>query len=279
MSRRSFLAILAGLTCVSLMGCGAPAGLATRSAAPAIDVPGVPLAVRQDLAPTGVLRIGVYAGSPSSMVRNGQTGETTGVALHLGLALAKQLNVPAKVVEYERLSLVIDAIRVGEADFTFTNASEARSRIVSFTPALIQLELGYLVPGGSRISHIDEVDRPSVRVGVSQGSSSQAALSRQFKYATLLAASSIKQAQDLLRRDEVQVFATNKAILFDMAQGLPGFRVLDGRWGVENLAIAIPQGRDLGLAYLRQFARDMQSGGQLQAIVQQSGLRGTVRPG
>ena len=81
------------------------------------------------------------------MVRNAQ-GEVTGVAHDLGHALAKQLGVPAKVVEFERLVLVVDAVKNAEVDFTFTNASEARAKVVSFTPPLIQLELGYLVPSG-----------------------------------------------------------------------------------------------------------------------------------
>jgi len=270
---------LSGVVVAALLGCSTtvqPSGTVASAATEAAS--SAPAAVRQALAPTGVLRIGVYAGSPSSMVRHPQTGETEGVALNLGLALAKQLGVPAKVVEYERLALVVDAVKAGEADFTFTNASEARAKVVSFTPPLIQLELGYLVPATSRMATMDDVDRPSVRVGVSQGSSSQAALAKLYKHATLQAASSVKQAQDMLRRDEVQAFATNKAILFEMAQGLPGFKVLDGRWGLENLAIAVPQGREAGMGYLRQFAIDMQANGQLQTFIQRAGLRGTVRP-
>ncbi len=270
---------LSGVLVAALLGCGTtvqPSGAVASVAAG--TAPLATAAVRQALAPTGVLRIGVYAGSPSSMVRHPQTGEAEGVALNLGLALSKQLGVPAKVVEYERLALVVDAVKAGEADFTFTNASEARAKVVSFTPPLIQLELGYLVPVTSPITDVDGVDRPSVRVGVSQGSSSQAALAKKYQHATLQAASSVKQAQDMLRRDEVQAFATNKAILFEMAQGLPGFKVLDGRWGLENLAIAVPQGRDAGMDYLRQFAKDMQANGQLQTFVQKAGLRGTTRP-
>jgi polar amino acid transport system substrate-binding protein len=210
------------------------------------------------------------------MVRNAK-GETVGVAHDLGHALAARLGVPAKVVEFERLALVVDAVKTGAVDFTFTNASEARAKVVSFTPPLIQLELGYLVPPNSAIRDVNEVDKPGVRVGVSQGSSSQAALGKSLTQAKLVAADSVKKAQDMLRQGEIQTFATNKAILNEMAQGLPGFQVLDGRWGLENLAIAVPQGRDVGMDYLRQFARDVQTSGELQAIIRKADLRGTVQ--
>ncbi|MBK6648960.1 MAG: transporter substrate-binding domain-containing protein [Betaproteobacteria bacterium] len=270
--RRSWIGLTAGaLLAVLVAGC---ASSPSSSSAPSAAIPSA--AIRQALAPSGSLRIGVYAGSPSSIVRNAK-GETVGVAHDLGHALAARLGVPAKVVEFERLALVVDAVKTGAVDFTFTNASEARAKVVSFTPPLIQLELGYLVPPNSAIRGVNEVDKPGVRVGVSQGSSSQAALGKSLTQAKLVAADSVKKAQDMLRQGEIQTFATNKAILNEMAQGLPGFQVLDGRWGLENLAIAVPQGRDVGMDYLRQFARDVQTSGELQAIIRKADLRGTVQ--
>ena len=81
----------------------------------------------------------------------------------------------------------------------------------------------------------------------------------------------------MLTQGKLDAFATNKAILFEMSDTLPAFRVLDGRWGLENLAIAIPQGRERGMPYLRQFAAQVKAGGLLQSIVEKAGLRGTVQ--
>ena len=49
--------------------------------------------VRAALAPTGTLRVGVYPGSPTSMVRDEKTGRTAGVALDLGQALGQRLRI------------------------------------------------------------------------------------------------------------------------------------------------------------------------------------------
>ena len=57
----------------------------------------------------------------------------------------------------------------------------------------------------------------------------------------------------------------------------PGYRVLDGRWGVESLAIAFPKGREAGIPFLRNFAHEMQASGRLQAVIARAGLRGTAR--
>ena len=67
MLRRKFLLpALAGGCVLLLAGC---AGVA----------PPVDIAIRQTLAPTGTLRVGVYLGSPTSMVRDLRTGEKAGL--------------------------------------------------------------------------------------------------------------------------------------------------------------------------------------------------------
>ena len=240
--------------------------------------PPVDAAVKATLAPMGSLRVGVYAGSPTSMVRDPKTGEPVGVALNLGQALGRQLGVPVQVVEFGRLALVLDAIKAGAVDFTFTNATEIRARDMDFSDTLIQLELGFLVPSNTALVKVTDVDRSGIRVGVAQGSSSQGSLARVFKSAAIVPAASLAQAQQMLLRGELDAFATNKGILFEMSEGLPGFQVLDGRWGVESMAIAIPKGREAAMPYLRQFAQDVRGNGLLSSIVLKAGLRGTALP-
>jgi polar amino acid transport system substrate-binding protein len=218
----------------------------------------------------------VYPGSPTSLVHDAK-GDKAGLALDLGHALGKRLGVPVQVVEFARLALVLDALKAGQIDFTFTNATPLRAKDVDFTPPLVQLELGYLVPIASNINQIADVDQAGVRVGVSQGSSSQGVLSQAYKFATIVPAASISQAQDMLLARKVEAFATNKGILFEMLDGLPGHKVLDGRWGLENLAIAVPQGRSIAMPYLQQFAQQVRSNGVLQAAVSRAGLRGTAQ--
>ncbi len=232
--------------------------------------------VRASLAPTGTLRVGVYQGSPTSLVVDAKTGKRAGVALEMGPLLAQKLGVPVQVVEFPRLALVLDALKSGQVDFTVTNATEARARDMDFTRPLVQLELGYLVMNDSPIAQIEQIDRAGVRVGVSQGSTSQGVLTREFKNARVVPAASLQQAQDMLRQKSIDAFATNKGILFEMSDELAGSRVLAGRWGLENLAIAIPKGRDAGRPFVNAFAEEVRANGQLQKSVTRAGLRGTT---
>lgn len=233
--------------------------------------------VRQALAPTGKLRVGVYLGSPTSMIRDGATGETKGVSVDLGKELARRLGVPFEQVEYRRIAEVLEGMKSGQVDFTISNATPARAKDVDFTQPLLSIELGYLVPHGSPVSALADVDQPGIRIGVTQGSTSQSTLPRELKNAAVVPAPTLKGAVEMFSQRKLDAFATNKAILFEMSDSLPGSRVLDGRWGVEHLAIAIPKGRDQGMPYMRKFVEDAKSEGLVTRAAERAGLRGTVK--
>ena len=108
--------------------------------------------VKELLAPTGSLRVGVYPGSPTSMVVDPATRQSHGLTYDLGQEFASRLKVPAEYVTFQRVADVISAMKNGEVDFTVTNATPARANDVSFSPTLVSVELGYLVPANSSIA-------------------------------------------------------------------------------------------------------------------------------
>ena len=114
-------------------------------------VPSVSIQTKNTLAPTGVLRVGVYLGSPTSLVRASPSGESFGIALELGKTLGQQLGVPVQVVEFPRVAEVISAIKDEKVDMTFTNATAARAKEIDFTAPLVQLELGVLEIGRAHV--------------------------------------------------------------------------------------------------------------------------------
>jgi polar amino acid transport system substrate-binding protein len=235
--------------------------------------------VVQTLAPGGKLRVGVYMGSPTSMLRHAASGETRGITYEVGAELARRLGVPVEYVEYPRVAEVVAALKAGAVDFTITNASPARALEVDFTPPVLDVELGYLVAPGSAIKALADIDRPGVRVGVTQGSTSRGTLGKAFKNASISEAPTVKAATEMLGSGQLDAFATNKAVLFGMSDDLAGSRVLDGRWGVEHFAIGVPKGRDSGMGFMRRFAEDINASGEVQRAAQRAGLRGNVAPG
>ena len=228
------------------------------------------------LAPSGALRVGIYPGSPTSMVTDA-SGKPHGLAYDLGGELAKRLGVSVDYVRFQRVADIVTAIHDGQVDFTVTNATPARANEVSFSQPVLSIELGYLVPANSPIGKIEDIDKPGVKIGVTKGSTSERTLPARFRNATIVPAESVKVAIGMLGSSEIDLYATNKPTLFEMSDQMPGAKILDGNWGAEHMAIAVPKGREAALPLLNSFVADEQSSGALDTIQQQAGLRGASK--
>ena len=232
---------------------------------------------RQILAPTGKLRVGVYFGSPTSMVRDSKTNEVHGLSLDLGQELARRLNVPFEQVSYQRISDVLEGMKAGDVDFTVSNSTPARAATVTFSQNLLTIELGYLVAARSPIMTIADIQKPGLRIGVTKGSTSQGTIPKLLPNATVVPAENYKRGIEMLEHGEIDTYATNKPTLFEMSDQMPGSRILDGRWGEEHLAVAIPKDHEAALEYIQRFVQEVQSSDLVAQSAERAGLRGAVK--
>lgn len=245
------------------------AGCAGISAAPTTEA-------RQALAPTGQLRVGLQLGSPHNVIRDSVTGEIKGVGFDLGKELARRLGVPFEPVLYPSVGALLDGGKSGAWDVAFVGFSPARAQEWDFTALHLEIEFGYLVPGGSSISTMTDVDRPGIRVAVQEKSQSDVFISRTLKNAVVARASSLAGTLELLKSGKADVIFSIKPSLFEVSHQLPGSRVLDGWAGIDPHAMAMPKGRGPGVAYARQFIEDAKSEGLVKAAIERVGMRGAV---
>lgn len=231
---------------------------------------------RQALAPTGKLRVGLQLANPLNVTRDPVSGEMKGVAFDLGRELARRIGVPFEPVLYPSVGAVLDGGRSGAWDVAFVGFSPARAKEWDFTALHLEVEFGYLVPRGSAISTMADVDRPGIRVAVQEKSGPDNFFSRTLKNAVIVRAPSNPGALDALKSGSADVMGSLKPILFEMSNQLPGSQVLEGRIGIDPHAMAMPKGRDLGLAYARQFIEDAKSEGVVKAAIERAGLRGVL---
>ena len=232
---------------------------------------------RQALAPTGKLRVGLQLGSPHNVIRDSATGDMKGVAFDLGKELARRIGVPFEPVMYPSVGALLDAGKAGAWDVAFVGFSPERAKEWDFTALHLQMEFGYLVPGGSPISIMEDVDRPGIRVAVQEKSQPDVFLSRTLKNATVVRASSLAGTLDTVRSEKADAIFSIKPSLFEASSQLPGSRVLEGRLGLDPHAMAMPKGRDpAGIAYARKFVDDAKSEGLVAKAIERAGIRGAV---
>ncbi len=232
---------------------------------------------RQALAPTGKLRVGLLLGSATHVIRDSAAGELKGgVGFDLGKELARRMGVPFEPVLQPSIGALLDSGKSGAWDVAFVGLTPERAKEWDFAPVHLEVEFGYLVPGGSAISTMADVDRPGTRIALQERSGPDAFFSRTLKNVVLVRAPSNPGALEELKLGRAEVMGSIKPILFELSSQLPGSRILDGRPGIDPHAMAVPKGRGSGAAYARKFIEDAKSEGMVKASIERVGMRGAV---
>jgi polar amino acid transport system substrate-binding protein len=227
-----------------------------------------------DLAPTGTLRVGINYGNPILAQRDTGSGELRGIAVDLGRELGKRVGLPVELVGFESAGKMFDAAKAGAWDVAFLAVDPGRAGDISFTAPYIEIEGTYLVPAGSSVREVAEVDRTGVRVGVSAKSAYDLFLSRSLQHAELVRGPTNNAGFELILAGKVNVVAGIRQHLVANAQKLPGSRVLDGQFMAIQQALGTPKGRDVAAKYLHEFIEDVKASGLVAQAIERSGIPG-----
>lgn len=234
--------------------------------------------VLSSLAPTGKLRVGINYGNPVLATRDPSSGDLSGVAVDLGRELGRRVGVPVELVAFESAGKMFDAVKAGAWDVAFLAVDPGRADQIDFTAPYIEIEGTYLVPAGSSLRAIGDVDREGMRIGISSGSAYDLFLSRSIQHAELIRAPGPNGAFELILTGKVDVVAGVRQHLVANLDKLPGSRVLDGRFMAIQQALGIPKGRDAGARYLREFIEDVKASGLVAQLIEKAGVRGVSVP-
>jgi len=231
-------------------------------------------AVRAVLTPTGTLRVGINLGNFLLTAKDPLTGEYRGIAVDLGRELGRRLGAPVEIVSYPTPGELADAAASGAWDVGFLGAEPHRAKEIVFTAAYVEIEATYLVPPGSPLSAIADVDHGGIRIAVPEKSAYELYLSRTLKHAQLARTRGGDAAFKLFVEDKLDALAGLKPRLMKDRENLPGSRILDGRFTAVQQAIGIPKGRDAGANYLSAFVEDIKASGLVARTIDENGVRG-----
>ncbi len=230
-------------------------------------------AIVGQLAPTGVLRAGVNMGNFLLVTGRAPNGDPTGVSPSMAKAIADRLGVPMQPKPYARPNEVAEA--VGDWDIALIGAEPQRAAKISFTAAYCEIEATYLVPAGSPITSLAEVDRPGVRIATSAGAAYTLWLERNIKQAQLvLVPGGGGAAMQKFIDDKLEVYAgLRPGLLGDLAK-LPGARILDGQYMAVQQAIGCAKGNDAAFAFLRDFVEEAKRSGLVARFIAEHKVQG-----
>jgi polar amino acid transport system substrate-binding protein len=229
---------------------------------------------KAELLSTGTLRVGVNLGN-FLLVNSKPDGTLHGVVPDLAQELARRLGgVAVEHVCSPGAGQVADGAKANAWDVAFIGAEPQRAAEISFTPAYIEIPATYLVPAGSPIQSIDDVDRPGVRIATAARSAYDLYLSRNLKHAQLVRAEGIPASYDLFAKEKLDVLSGLLPRLTSDVTRLPGARILDGKFTAIQQAIGTPKTRAAAAAYLVEFVADIKASGLVAKLIEKHGAKG-----
>jgi polar amino acid transport system substrate-binding protein len=223
--------------------------------------------ILKQLAPAGTLRAGINLGNFLLVSGKSPSGDPEGVAPDMARAIAERLGVKLKLVPFKTPGELADAAGSDVWDIGLIGAEPARAERIAFSAAYAEIEATYLVPAGSALRTIAEVDRPGIRIAVSARSAYDLWLMRNIRQAQLVHADGIDAAFNLFVNDKLEALASLRPRLLTDAVKLPGARILDGQFTAVQQAVGTARTNAAGAAFLRGFVEEAKASGFVASLI------------
>ena len=224
--------------------------------------------------PGGKLRVGINHSNFLLVNPGSPHGAPRGIAPDLALELGKRLGVPVEFVSFDGAGKTADAIRDADVDIGFIASEAERASVIEFSSAYVELPATYLVPAGSPLRTLGEVDRPGVRIAVSGRSAYDLYLTRTLKHAELVRAESIPASVKLFMDQKLDALAGLKPGLLEDVKKIPGARLLEGQFTAVQQSIGVPKKRAAAVRHLRAFVEEVKGSGLVARLIEKHGVKG-----
>lgn len=233
-----------------------------------------PDAVRLALSRHGVLRAGINMSNFLLVSSRAADGGPAGVSPDMAAALASCLGLPLQYVPYESPGKLADAAERDEWDVALLGAEPQRAAVIDFTQAYSEIEATYLVPAGSALQSIADVDQVGRRVAVAARTAYGLWLERNIRAAKLVTGNNFDEAYQHFIDDELDALAGLRPKLIDDEKKLPGSRILPGRFMAVQQALGTPKNLGSTINYLRDFVSAAVRTGLVGKLIAKHGVVG-----
>jgi polar amino acid transport system substrate-binding protein len=223
---------------------------------------------KAQLAPSGVLRAGINLSNFLLVTGRADNGDPQGVAPDMAAAIAQRLGVPVKYVTFKTPGELGDHAGKNMWDIGLIGAEPQRAQTIAFTAAYVEIEATYMVPPGSTIKSIAEVDRKGVRIAVSARSAYGLWLENNIKNATLMPISGLDGAFNKFMEDKLDALAgLRPGLLKDLAKH-PELKILDGQFTAVQQAVGCNKPAAEGARYLAEFVEKAKKSGLVASLIE-----------
>lgn len=231
-------------------------------------------AARAALAQTGVLRAAINLGNFLLVSDHKDSGVPIGIAPDLAAEIASRLGVPVRFVCYQRPDELAGSVDDDAWDIGLIGAEPARARSIAFTSAYAEIECTYLVPAGSSIAEIREVDRAGIRIASAKGAAYDLWLKDNLQHATLVHAKTLGGSFETFVSQQLDALAGLRPRLLEDIKKLPGARILRENFSAVQQAIGTKRSNVVGASFLSAMVEEAKRSGLIASLIEKHAVKG-----
>ncbi len=221
-----------------------------------------------ELTPTGVLRAGINMSNFLLVTSKAANGDPEGVSPDMAAEIARRLGVPLKLVPFKSPGEIGDQADYNVWDIGNIGAEPQRAKTIAFTAAYCEIQSTYLVPAGSPIKAIADVDKPGVRISVTGRSAYGLWLENNIKHATLMRVDTLDASFDQFVSQKLEVLAGLRPRLIEDVKKLPGARILDGQFSAVQQAVGTPKKNAKAAVWLAAVVEECKASGLVGKLIE-----------
>jgi polar amino acid transport system substrate-binding protein len=233
-----------------------------------------PKDVIAELTPTGVLRAAINMSNFLLVTGKTASGDPDGVSPDMARAIAERLGVGVKLIPYKSPGELGDDAENNVWDIGNIGAEPQRARTIAFTAAYAEIQATYLVPAGSPIQAIGDVDKPGIRIAVTGRSAYGLWLENNIKHATLVRADTLDGSLEVFLKEKCDVLAGLRPRLLQDIEKVPGGRILDGQFSAVQQAVGTPKKNVKAAPWLAAFVEEAKRSGLVQRLIDKHKVKG-----
>ena len=227
-----------------------------------------------ELAPTGVLRAGINLSNFLLVTGEADNGDPVGVSPDMAKEVADRLGVGVKYVTYPSPGPLGDDADADKWDIGNIGAEPQRAEKINFSAAYCEIEATYLVPAGSSIQSIADVDKPGNRIAVTGRAAYGLWLQNNIKNAELVLTDSLDEAFEVFERDKLEVLSGLRPRLITDVENMPGARILDGQFSAVQQAVGTPKKNSAATPWLAAFVEEAKASGFVASLIERHNVKG-----
>jgi len=227
-----------------------------------------------ELAPMGVLRAGINVGNFLLVTGRNTAGDPEGIAPDMASAIADRIGARVRFISFANPGEMADAASGNVWDIALLGAEPQRAEKITFSPAYAEIPSTYLVPSGSTLKSIAEVDSIGIRIVSTARTAYDLWLERNIRNAELVRTNTVDEAFETFVSQRLDALAGLKARLLSDIVNLPGARILDGQFAAVQQAIGTPIAHATGAAFVREFVEEAKLSGLVARLIAKHKVRG-----